>query len=96
MLTDRQEVLVRGEPVRLALVEYKLLELFLENQGKALERGYLITVGWRGDVTSQNKSLDVHIQRLREKVEKDPSNPDHIITIRNYGYRFDPQPANCG
>jgi DNA-binding response OmpR family regulator len=93
---ERHDVIVRGAivegaVVKLTPVEHKLLELFLENQRTALSREYLITNGSRGEVHLQNKSLNVYVHRLRQKIEADPSNPRHIITVRSYGYRFDPQ-----
>jgi len=88
---DRHEVIVRGKPVGMPPIEYQLLELFLKNKGKALAREYLITAGWHGDFYAQNKALDVHIRRLREKVEEDPAIPRRIITVRGIGYRFEPQ-----
>ena len=86
-----REVIVRSTPVKLPPVEYKLLELFLQNQNRALSREYLITTGWHGDVDAQNKSLDVYVRRLRKKIEDDPSKPRRIVTVRSYGYRFEPQ-----
>jgi len=61
----------------------------MKNPGKALPRGYLISQAWGGDFYGQTKTLDVHIRRLREKVEKDPAAPMHIVTVRGVGYRFE-------
>lgn len=88
---DRHQVTVRGEVVEFPLVEYRLLLLFLKNKGKVLSREYLIRAGWEGEFYGQTKTLDVHISRLREKVEQDPSNPKLIVTVRGVGYRFEPQ-----
>jgi two-component system response regulator RegX3 len=85
----RHEVVVGGEVVDMPLMEYRLLELFMHNPGKALAREYLLNKAWEGDFYGQTKTLDVHIRRLREKVEKDPANPVHIITVRGVGYRFE-------
>lgn len=79
---ERHEVIVRGEVVDLPLIEYKLLLTFLKNPGKALPRKLLLHSAWEGDFYGQEKTLDVHIRRVREKVEKDPSHPEHIKTIR--------------
>jgi two-component system response regulator RegX3 len=86
---DRHEVIVEGQVVEVPLMEYRLLELFMRNPGKALARDYLIGKAWEGDFYGQTKTLDVHIRRLREKIEKDPANPEHIITVRGVGYRFE-------
>jgi two-component system response regulator RegX3 len=86
---ERHEVVVDGAVVDIPLMEYRLLELFLRNPGKALAREYLLNKAWEGDFYGQTKTLDVHIRRLREKVEKDPANPERIITVRGVGYRFE-------
>ncbi len=91
---ERHEVSVRGEVVEVPLIEYRLLELFLKNQGRVLTREHLINAGWEGAFYSQNKALDVHIRRLREKVEEDPASPRRIITIRGVGYRFEPRSSS--
>ncbi len=90
---DRHEVIVRGSVVEVPPIEFRLLELFIKNRGKLLTREYLIAAGWQGEFYGQNKTLDVHIRRLREKVEEDPANPRHIVTVRGIGYRFEPR---CG
>ena len=87
---ERHEVTVGGEVVEMPLMEYRLLEIFMKNRGKALPREYLISQAWGGDFYGQTKTLDVHIRRLREKVEDDPAAPGHIITVRGVGYRFEP------
>lgn len=86
---ERHEVTVNGEVVEMPLMEYRLLEIFMRNKEKALPREYLISQAWGGDFYGQTKTLDVHIRRLREKVEKDPANPVHIVTVRGVGYRFE-------
>jgi two-component system response regulator RegX3 len=86
---ERHEVAVRGDVVDMPLMEYRLLELFLRNPGKALAREYLLNKAWEGDFYGQTKTLDVHIRRLREKIERDPANPEHIITVRGVGYRYE-------
>jgi two-component system response regulator RegX3 len=87
---ERHEVTVGGKVVEMPLMEYRLLEIFMKNPGKALPREYLISQAWGGDFYGQTKTLDVHIRRLREKVEDDPAAPGHIITVRGVGYRFEP------
>jgi len=86
---ERHEVTVSGRVVEMPLMEYRLLELFLRHPGKALPREYLISQAWEGDYYAQSKTLDVHIRRLREKVEEDPANPRRIVTVRGVGYRFE-------
>ncbi|MDY6796529.1 MAG: response regulator transcription factor [Actinomycetota bacterium] len=86
---ERHEVIVNGEVVEMPLMEYRLLEAFMANPGKALPREYLIGKAWGGDFYGQTKTLDVHIRRLREKVEGDPARPERIITVRGVGYRFE-------
>jgi DNA-binding response OmpR family regulator len=86
---DRHQVKVRGAVVEVPLIEYRLLLLLLKNKGKVLSREYLLRAGWEGEFYGQTKTLDVHISRLREKVEEDPSNPRLIVTVRGVGYRFD-------
>jgi two-component system response regulator RegX3 len=88
---DRHEVIVRGQVVDIPLLEYRLLELFLKNKGKVLHRDRLVTAAWQGEFYGQPKTLDVHIRRLREKLEEDPANPCRIITVRGVGYRFEPK-----
>ncbi|NPV60030.1 MAG: response regulator transcription factor [Actinobacteria bacterium] len=87
--SERHEVKVGGRVVEMPLMEYRLLELFMRNPGKALGREYLLNKAWEGDFYGQTKTLDVHIRRLREKIEEDPANPRHIITVRGVGYRFE-------
>lgn len=86
---DRHMVEVRGEPVEMPPIEYRLLSLFLKNQHKVLGREYLLRAGWEGEFYGQAKTLDVHISRLREKIEEDPANPKLIVTVRGVGYRFE-------
>jgi two-component system response regulator RegX3 len=90
---DRHEVLVRGEPVALPLKEFELLELLLANAGRVLTRDTLISRVWGADYVGDTKTLDVHVKRLRAKVESDPSHPTRIVTIRGLGYKFErPKP----
>ncbi|MDI6873649.1 response regulator transcription factor [Candidatus Solincola sp.] len=86
---ERHEVRVGGRVVEMPLMEYRLLEIFLCHPGKALPREYLVSQVWEGDYYGQSKTLEVHIRRLREKIEEDPSHPSRIITVRGVGYRFE-------
>ena len=70
------------------LREFELLELLVRNAGRVLTRGQLIDRIWGGDYVGDTKTLDVHIKRLRAKVEKDPSNPERLVTVRGLGYKF--------
>jgi two-component system response regulator RegX3 len=86
---DRHEVVVRGEEVSLPLKEFELLELLLANAGRVLTRETLIDRIWGADYVGDTKTLDVHVKRLRAKVEDDPSNPRRIVTIRGLGYKYE-------
>ncbi len=85
----RHEVLVRGDEVSLPLKEFELLTLLLENAGRVLPRDVLIDRVWGHDYVGDTKTLDVHVKRLRAKVEDDPSNPSRIVTIRGLGYKYE-------
>jgi two-component system response regulator RegX3 len=84
----RHEVTIRGEQVRLPLKEFELLSLLLDNAGWVLTRDTLIDRVWGSDYVGDTKTLDVHIKRLRSKVETDPSSPSRIVTIRGLGYKY--------
>jgi two-component system, OmpR family, response regulator RegX3 len=86
---ERHEVTVRGENVQLPLKEFELLSLLLRNAGRVLTRDTLIDRVWGSDYVGDTKTLDVHIKRLRSKVEIDPAHPERIITIRGLGYKYD-------
>ena len=85
----RHEVTIRGEEVRLPLKEFELLALLLENAGRVLTRDVLIDRVWGSDYVGDTKTLDVHVKRLRSKVEPDPANPALIVTIRGLGYKYE-------
>jgi two-component system, OmpR family, response regulator RegX3 len=85
----RHEVRVRGEPVQLPLKEFELLELLLANAGRVLPRDTLIDRVWGSDYVGDTKTLDVHVKRLRAKVEPDPGAPTRIVTIRGLGYKYE-------
>jgi two-component system response regulator RegX3 len=86
---DRHEVFVRDQPVTMPLKEFELLSLLLDNAGRVLTREVLIERIWGADYVGDTKTLDVHIKRLRAKVEVDPSKPTRIVTIRGLGYKFE-------
>jgi two-component system response regulator RegX3 len=90
MDVDRHVVTVEGAPVQLPLKEFELLELLLRNAGRVLTRGQLIDRIWGADYVGDTKTLDVHVKRLRSKVEPVPSTPRHIVTVRGLGYKFEP------
>jgi two-component system response regulator RegX3 len=85
----RHEVAVRGERVALPLKEFELLELLLANAGRVLTRDVLIDRVWGPNYYGDTKTLDVHIKRLRAKVEDDPAHPARIVTVRGVGYRYE-------
>jgi two-component system, OmpR family, response regulator RegX3 len=87
--SDRHQLTVRGEPVSLPLKEFELLELLMLNAGRVLTRGQIIDRVWGSDYFGDTKTLDVHIKRLRSKIELSPSEPTLIMTVRGLGYRFD-------
>ncbi|MGA1688448.1 MAG: response regulator [Pontimonas sp.] len=87
--SDRHQLLVRGEPVSLPLKEFELLELLMVNAGRVLTRGQIIDRVWGSDYFGDTKTLDVHIKRLRSKIELHPSEPTIIVTVRGLGYRFE-------
>jgi two-component system, OmpR family, response regulator RegX3 len=86
---DRHEVRVRGELLAMPLKEFDLLHLMLANAGRVLPRELLIDRVWGSDYVGDTKTLDVHIKRLRSKVEIDPANPVLIVTIRGLGYKYE-------
>jgi two-component system response regulator RegX3 len=85
----RHEVVVRGDRVALPLKEFELLELLLANAGRVLTRDVLIDRVWGPNYFGDTKTLDVHVKRLRGKVEEDPAHPTRIITVRGVGYRYE-------
>ena len=90
MDVDRHVVTVNGGAVQLPLKEFELLELLLRNAGRVLTRGQLIDRVWGADYVGDTKTLDVHVKRLRSKIEPEPSTPRHIVTVRGLGYKFEP------
>ena len=86
---DRHELTVDAEPVELSAKEYQLLRLLMLNRGRVLTRDAMIDQVWGDDFMGDMKTLDVHIRWLRQKIEIDPSQPEHITTVRGAGYRFE-------
>ena len=90
---DRHEVVVRGELVPLPLREFEVLQLLLANAGRVVTRDVLMDRVWGLDHIGDTKTLDVHIKRLRGRIELDPANPSRIVTIRGVGYKFEARGA---
>jgi two-component system response regulator RegX3 len=88
---DQHEVIIRGEAQSLPLKEFELLHILLANAGRVLPRETLIDRVWGSDYVGDTKTLDVHVKRLRSKIEDDPANPTRIVTIRGLGYKYDKQ-----
>ncbi|NLV80393.1 MAG: response regulator transcription factor [Rhodococcus sp.] len=89
MDVDRHVVQVDGEVVPLPLKEFDLLEYLLRNSGRVLTRGQLIDRVWGADYVGDTKTLDVHVKRLRSKIESDPAKPRHLVTVRGLGYKLE-------
>lgn len=89
MDVERHVVSVGGADVALPLKEFDLLEYLLRNVGRVLTRGQLIDRVWGADYVGDTKTLDVHVKRLRSKVESDPGAPKHLVTVRGLGYKFE-------
>jgi two-component system, OmpR family, response regulator RegX3 len=87
---ERHEVTVRGQLVQLPLKEFDLLELLVANGGRVLTRDVILDRVWGSDYYGDTKTLDVHIKRLRQRIEPDPANPERIVTIRGLGYKYMP------
>ncbi|MCA0335373.1 MAG: response regulator transcription factor [Actinobacteria bacterium] len=90
MDVERHVVTVNGAPAALPLKEFELLEMLLRNAGRVLTRLQLIDRVWGSDYVGDTKTLDVHVKRLRAKIEPDPTNPRFIVTVRGLGYKFEP------
>jgi two-component system, OmpR family, response regulator RegX3 len=89
MDVERHVVTVEDEQVALPLKEFDLLELLMRNAGRVLTRGQLIDRVWGADYVGDTKTLDVHVKRLRAKVEPDPANPQYLLTVRGLGYKLE-------
>jgi two-component system response regulator RegX3 len=86
---ERHIVSVRGENVPMPLKEFDLLEFLVRNAGRVLTRGQLIDRVWGSDYVGDTKTLDVHVKRVRAKIEVDPANPVSLLTVRGLGYKFE-------
>lgn len=89
MDVERHVVSVNGSPITLPLKEFDLLEYLMRNSGRVLTRGQLIDRVWGADYVGDTKTLDVHVKRLRSKIEADPANPVHLVTVRGLGYKLE-------
>src|SRR6201995_4468579 len=89
MDVERHVVSVNGESITLPLKEFDLLEYLMRNSGRVLTRGQLIDRVWGADYVGDTKTLDVHVKRLRSKIEADPANPIHLVTVRGLGYKLE-------
>ena len=89
MNLDRHIVEVNGEAVQMPLKEFELLELLLENVNRVLTRGQIIDRVWGANYFGDTKTLDVHVKRIRSKIEDDPARPRHLLTVRGLGYKFE-------
>jgi two-component system response regulator RegX3 len=85
---ERHEAFLKGEPIALPLKEFELLTLLMENAGRVLTRSTLIDRIWGADYVGDTKTLDVHVKRLRARIEDKPSSPKRIVTIRGLGYKY--------
>ncbi|ALG28023.1 MULTISPECIES: response regulator transcription factor [Glutamicibacter] len=88
MDVERHMVSVDNTEVSMPLKEFELLEMLLRNAGRVLTRGQLIDRVWGSDYVGDTKTLDVHVKRLRSKIEPDPATPEHLVTVRGLGYKF--------
>jgi two-component system, OmpR family, response regulator RegX3 len=88
MDVSRHETLVRGDRIDLPPKEFALLELLLLRKGRLLTRDFLIEEVWGADYYGDTKTLDVHVKRIRQKIEEDPHHPAHLVTVRGLGYKF--------
>lgn len=86
---ERHSVTVNGEKVQMPLKEFELLELLMENVNRVLTRGQIIDRVWGSNYFGDTKTLDVHVKRIRSKIEDDPSRPRHLMTVRGLGYKFE-------
>jgi two-component system, OmpR family, response regulator RegX3 len=89
MDVERHVVSVDGRQISMPLKEFDLLELLLRNAGRVLTRGQLIDRVWGADYVGDTKTLDVHVKRLRSKIEPDPAHPKYLVTVRGLGYKFE-------
>ena len=93
MDVERHALSVNGQAVAMPLKEFELLEFLMRNSGRVLTRGQLMDRVWGSDYVGDGKTLDVHVKRIRSKIEPDPANPVYLTTVRGLGYRFEGQLA---
>ncbi len=86
---ERHQILIRGEEVAMPLKEFELLLYLIQNSGRVLTRNQLIDRIWGSDYFGDTKTLDVHVKRIRSRIEKDPANPKYLQTVRGVGYKFE-------
>jgi two-component system response regulator RegX3 len=86
---DRHTVSVAGQQINMPLKEFELLEVLMRNSGRVLTRGQLIDRVWGSDYFGDTKTLDVHIKRIRSRIEENPGEPVMLVTVRGLGYRFE-------
>ena len=89
MDVERHVVSVNGARIQLPLKEFELLEYLMRNKGRVLTRVQLIDRVWGANYVGDTKTLDVHVKRLRSKIEADPANPVHLVTVRGLGYKLE-------
>ncbi len=89
MDVDQHQVFVNGNKTAMPLKEFELLELLLENRNRVLTRGQIIDRVWGSNYFGDTKTLDVHVKRIRSKIEEDPARPVHLVTVRGLGYKFE-------
>lgn len=87
--TERHAVTVNGDPLSLPLKEFELLEYLIDNANRVLTRGQIIDRVWGSNYYGDTKTLDVHVKRIRGKIEPDPANPRFLVTVRGLGYKFE-------
>ncbi|MFM7321005.1 MAG: winged helix-turn-helix domain-containing protein, partial [Armatimonadota bacterium] len=90
MNAESREALLRGEPVKLARKEFDLLLVLTTHPGRVFDRAAILDRVWGRDVLVDERTVDVHIRWLREKIEPNPSRPTHLLTVRGVGYKFQP------
>jgi two-component system, OmpR family, response regulator RegX3 len=96
MEVDERVITVRGERIQLPFKEFELLEILLRNADQVLTRKQLIDRVWGARYVGNTKTLDVHVRRLRAKIERDPARPRHIVTVRGIGYKLESAPSSDG
>ena len=89
MQVGQHQVTVRGETVFFPLKEFELLEYLMQNKGRVMTRHQLIDRSWGSDYVGDTKTLDVHVKRVRSKIEEDPAHPKYLTTVRGLGYKID-------